>query len=98
VYCVVSTWHCPVLPWFKNTIECFFLPILNLIYRVYWANADAVSQTVFCVGLIGEKQISAFSICFQVEGFAWMVMLLFFFALFFFVITFSYCQCMVVLC
>jgi len=28
---------------------------------------------MFCVGLIGEKQISAFSICFQVEGFAWMV-------------------------
>lgn len=32
---------------------------------------------MFCVGLIGEKQISAFSICFQVEGFAWMVILLF---------------------
>jgi len=30
---------------------------------------------MFRVGLIGEKQISAFSICFQVEGFAWMVIL-----------------------
>jgi len=30
---------------------------------------------MFCVGLVGEKQISTFSICFQVEGFAWMVIL-----------------------
>lgn len=35
-----------------------------------------IFRGMFCVGLIGEKQISAFSICFQVEGFAWMVILL----------------------
>ena len=46
---------------------------------------------VFCVGLIGEKQISAFSICFQVEGFAWMVILSYFvFYVILFLITFSF--------
>jgi len=34
-------------------------------------------KKMFCVGLVGEKQISAYSICFQVEGFAWMVILVF---------------------
>jgi len=35
---------------------------------------DSVYLTkMLCVGLIGEKQISAYSICFQAEGFAWMV-------------------------
>ena len=28
---------------------------------------------MFCAGLLGEKEISAFSICFHVEGFVWMV-------------------------